>query len=172
MKQNQAQMAPVANRSTMNRVAFASFVGSAIEYYDFYIYGVAAALVFPHVFFPNLSPTVATISSFATFAVAFIIRPVGSAFFGHYGDRIGRKKTLIATLLIMGLSTVAIGLIPSASSIGAAAPVILIFLRALQGFAVGGEWSGAALLTAEYAPERKRGLYGMFPQIGVGTDLC
>lgn len=171
MKQNQAQMAPVANRPTMNRVAFASFVGSAIEYYDFYIYGVAAALVFPHVFFPNLSPTVATISSFATFAVAFIIRPVGSAFFGHYGDRIGRKKTLIATLLIMGLSTVAIGLIPSASSIGAAAPVLLVFLRALQGFAVGGEWSGAALLTAEYAPERKRGLYGMFPQIGVGTGL-
>ncbi|MGQ5691896.1 MFS transporter [Rhodococcus erythropolis] len=155
----------------MKRVSFASFVGSAIEYYDFYIYGIAAALVFPHVFFPDLSPTVATISSFATFAVAFVVRPVGSAFFGHFGDRIGRKKTLVATLLIMGLSTTAIGLIPSAETIGAAAPITLVFLRALQGFAVGGEWSGAALLTTEYAPDHKRGLYGMFPQIGVGTGL-
>ncbi len=165
------QKAPVGAPPTMRRVAFASYVGSAIEYYDFYIYGIAAALVFPHVFFPELSPAVATISSFATFAVAFIVRPLGSAFFGHYGDRLGRKKTLVATLLIMGLSTVAIGLIPSAETIGPAAPIILIIMRALQGFAVGGEWSGAALLTSEYAPDRKRGLYGMFPQIGVGSGL-
>ncbi|WP_455902143.1 MFS transporter [Rhodococcus gordoniae] len=155
----------------MRRVGAASFVGSAIEYYDFYIYGVAAALVFPHVFFPNLSPNVAAVLSFATFAVAFIVRPVGSAFFGYYGDRLGRKKTLVATLLIMGVSTVAIGLIPSAATIGAWAPLLLVLMRALQGFAVGGEWSGAALLTTEYAPEQKRGLYGMFPQLGVGTGL-
>ncbi|MEC4612989.1 MFS transporter [Tsukamurella tyrosinosolvens] len=155
----------------MRKVALASFIGSAIEYYDFYIYGMAAALVFPHVFFPDLSPTLATVSSFATFAVAFLVRPIGSAFFGHYGDRLGRKKTLIATLLIMGLSTTAIGLVPSASTIGAAAPLALILLRALQGFAVGGEWSGAVLLTAEYAPDRDRGRFGMYPQVGVGTGL-
>ncbi|MFF1946963.1 MFS transporter [Rhodococcus qingshengii] len=171
MNQTHIQTARTTDQPNMKRVSFASFVGSAIEYYDFYIYGIAAALVFPHVFFPDLSPTVATISSFATFAVAFVVRPVGSAFFGHFGDRLGRKKTLVATLLIMGLSTTAIGLIPSAETIGAAAPIILVFLRALQGFAVGGEWSGAALLTTEYAPEHKRGLYGMFPQIGVGTGL-
>ncbi|RYE41644.1 MAG: MFS transporter [Hyphomicrobiales bacterium] len=155
----------------LKRVAFASFVGSAIEYYDFYIYGLAAALVFPHVFFPSMSPTLATIASFATFGVAFLSRPAGAAFFGHFGDRLGRKKTLIATLLIMGLSTVAVGLVPSAASIGLWAPLILLFLRLLQGFAVGGEWAGAALLTAEYAPAGKRGKYGMFPQIGVGAGL-
>ncbi len=168
---DQSQSTAPSAPATMHRVALASFVGSAIEYYDFYIYGIAAALVFPHVFFPDLSPTVATVSSFATFAVAFIIRPVGSAFFGYYGDRLGRKKTLVATLLIMGVSTITIGLIPSADAIGVWAPLLLILMRALQGFAVGGEWSGAALLTAEYAPSKKRGLYGMFPQIGVGAGL-
>lgn len=156
---------------SMKRVAFASYVGTAIEYYDFYIYGTAAALIFPHVFFPNLSPTMATIASLATFAAAFFSRPVGAAVFGHYGDRLGRKKTLIATLLIMGLSTVAVGLVPSAEMIGVAAPILLLTLRLLQGFAVGGEWAGAALLSAEYAPPKKRGMYGMFPQLGVGTGL-
>ncbi|WP_201265367.1 MFS transporter [Rhodococcus sp. P1Y] len=155
----------------MKRVAFASYVGTAIEYYDFYIYGTAAALIFPHVFFPELSPAMATIASFATFAVAFFSRPVGAAVFGHFGDRLGRKKTLIATLLIMGLSTVAVGLVPSAATIGVAAPILLLTLRLLQGFAVGGEWAGAALLSAEYAPPSKRGRYGMFTQLGVGSGL-
>lgn len=155
----------------LKRVAFASFVGSAIEYYDFYIYGLAAALVFPHVFFPEMTPALATISSFATFAVAFLSRPIGAAFFGHFGDRLGRKKTLIATLLIMGISTVAVGLVPDSAVIGMWAPIILLFLRLLQGFAVGGEWAGAALLSVEYAPAAKRGKYGMFPQIGVGAGL-
>ncbi|MBY0440590.1 MAG: MHS family MFS transporter [Mycobacteriaceae bacterium] len=153
----------------MRRVALASFVGTAIEYYDFSIYGAAAALVFPHVFFPNLGPTIATVVSFATFAVAFLSRPLGAAFFGHFGDRIGRKKTLVATLLIMGLSTVAVGLVPSTASIGIAAPMMLLTLRLLQGFAVGGEWAGSALLSAEYAPSSKRGMYGMFTQLGVGA---
>ena len=156
----------------MKRVAFASFVGSAIEYYDFYIYGLAAALVFPRVFFPDQSPTLGAIASFATFAVAFFSRPVGAAFFGHFGDRLGRKRTLVATLMIMGLSTVAVGLVPSTETIGVVAPILLLILRLLQGFAVGGEWAGAALLSAEYAPAAQRGRYGMFPQIGVGAGLA
>ncbi|WP_174553874.1 MFS transporter [Rhodococcus marinonascens] len=155
----------------MKRVAFASYVGTAIEFYDFYIYGTAAALVFPAVFFPNLSPTLATIASFATFAAAFFSRPLGAAIFGHFGDRLGRKKTLVATLLIMGLSTVAVGLVPSTAAIGVAAPILLLTLRLLQGLAAGGEWAGAALLSAEYAPPAKRGMYGMFTQLGVGSGL-
>jgi metabolite-proton symporter len=161
----------LSEASPMKRVALASFVGSAIEYYDFYIYGTAAALVFPAVFFPNLGRAMATVASFATFAIAFISRPLGAAVFGYFGDRLGRKSTLVATLLIMGLSTVAVGLVPSAAAIGVAAPLILLTLRLLQGFAVGGEWAGAALLSAEYAPAAKRGAYGMFTQLGVGTGL-
>ena len=158
-------------RTSMRRVAAASFVGSAIEYYDFYIYGTAAALVFPKVFFPHLGTTVGTVASMATFAAAFLSRPLGAAFFGHFGDRLGRKSTLIATLLIMGLSTLAVGLVPGAVSIGMAAPLILLTLRLVQGFAVGGEWAGAALLSAEYAPAKARGRYGMFTQMGVGSGL-
>ncbi|MCW2659178.1 MAG: transporter [Mycobacterium sp.] len=156
-------------RTPMRRVAAACLVGSAIEYYDFLIYGTAAALVFPTVFFPRLSPTVATIASMATFATAFLSRPLGAAVFGYFGDRLGRKKTLIATLLIMAASTVTVGLVPSTASIGMAAPLILIALRLLQGFAVGGEWAGSALLSAEYAPPGKRGRYGMFTLLGGGT---
>src|SRR5690349_15131534 len=156
---------------TLRRVAAASFVGSAIEYYDFYIYGTAAALVFPKVFFPHLGATMATIASMATFAAAFVSRPLGAAFFGHFGDRLGRKSTLIATLLIMGLSTLTVGLVPGAATIGMAAPLILLTLRLLQGFAVGGEWAGSALLSAEYAPATARGKYGMFTQMGVGSGL-
>ncbi|MBP1819491.1 MFS family permease [Mycobacterium sp. OAE908] len=158
-------------RTSMKRVAAASFVGSAIEYYDFYIYGTAAALVFPKVFFPHLDGTTATVASMATFAAAFLSRPVGAAFFGHFGDRLGRKSTLIATMLIMGLSTVAVGLVPGEATIGMAAPLILLTLRLVQGFAVGGEWAGAALLSAEYAPARARGRYGMYTQMGVGSGL-
>jgi len=122
----------------MRRVAAACLVGSAIEFYDFLIYGTAAALVFPTVFFPHLGPTVATIASMGTFGAAFLSRPVGAAVFGYFGDRLGRKKTLISTLLIMALSTVTVGMVPSTAAIGVAAPLILIALRLLQGFAVGG----------------------------------
>jgi len=156
---------------SMKRVAMASFVGSAIEYYDFYIYGTAAALVFPKVFFPHLGVTMATVASMATFAAAFLSRPIGAAFFGHFGDRLGRRSTLLATLSIMGPSTVMVGLVPGAATIGMAAPLILLTLRLLQGFAVGGEWAGAALLSAEYAPATSRGRYGMFTQMGVGSGL-
>ena len=155
----------------MKRVALASLAGTAIEYYDFLIYGTAAALVFPTVFFPHLGPTLATVASMGTFAAAFLSRPVGAAVFGYLGDRLGRKKTLVATLLIMALSTVTVGLVPGTATIGVAAPLILITLRLLQGFAVGGEWAGAALLSAEYAPSAKRGLYGMFTPIGCGIGV-
>ncbi len=157
--------------TSIKRVALASYVGSAIEYYDFYIYGTAAALVFPKVFFPHLGTTMATVASMATFAAAFLSRPIGAAFFGHLGDRLGRKSTLIATLLIMGLSTLTVGLVPGSATIGMAAPLILLTLRLVQGFAVGGEWAGAALLSAEYAPAGERGRYGMFTQMGVGSGL-
>jgi MFS family permease len=160
-----------AQGTTMKRVAMASYVGSAIEYYDFYIYGTAAALVFPTAFFPHLGTTMATVASMATFAAAFLSRPIGAAFFGHFGDRLGRKTTLTATLLIMGLSTVAVGVVPAAANIGVAAPLILLTLRLVQGFAVGGEWAGSALLAAEYAPATVRGRYGMFTQLGVGSGL-
>lgn len=153
----------------MRRVAAACLVGSAIEFYDFLIYGTAAALVFPAVFFPRLSPAVATLASLATFATAFVSRPLGAAVFGYFGDRLGRKKTLVATLLIMGASTVSVGLVPGTASIGVAAPLILIVLRLLQGFAVGGEWAGSVLLSAEYAPVGRRGWYGMFTSLGGGT---
>jgi MFS family permease len=153
------------------RIAVACMVGTAVEYYDFYIYGTAAALTFPTVFFPNLSHTMATIASMGTFAAAFVSRPLGGAVFGHFGDRLGRKATLVATLLITGLSTVAVGLTPGAATIGVAAPMIVLILRLLQGFAVGGEWAGSALLGAEYAPAAQRGRYGMFTPLGVGIAL-
>lgn len=157
--------------TTMKRVALACLVGSAIEFYDFLIYGTAAALVFPTVFFPHLDPTVAAVASMGTFAVAFLSRPFGAAVFGYFGDRLGRKKTLVATLLIMGLATVTVGLVPTTVAIGAAAPLILTTMRLLQGFAVGGEWAGSALLSAEYAPASKRGWYGMFTVVGGGIAL-
>lgn len=148
------------------RVAAASCAGTTIEFYDFFIYGTAAALVFPKVFFPALGSTAGTVASFATFAVAFVARPVGAIVFGHFGDRIGRKRTLISTLLLMGVATVLIGLLPGAETAGVVAPIALVVLRFAQGFAVGGEWAGATLLTAEYAPKHRRGFYGVFPQLG------
>jgi metabolite-proton symporter len=168
---DQPILAELRGSAPMKRVAVSSFAGSAIEYYDFIIYGTAAALVFPAVFFPNLGTAMATVASMGTFAAAFIARPIGAAVFGHFGDRLGRKKTLVATLLIMGLSTLAVGLVPTTAAIGFAAPLLLLTLRLLQGFAVGGEWAGSALLTAEYAPAAKRGTYGMFTQAGMGTGL-
>jgi MFS family permease len=153
----------------MRRIAAACLVGSAIEFYDFLIYGTAAALVFPTVFFPHLSPTLATIASLGTFASAFVSRPIGAATFGYFGDRLGRKNTLIVTLLLMAVATVSVGVVPSTAAIGTAAPLILVALRLLQGFAVGGEWAGSALLSAEHAPVGERGRYGMFTLLGGGT---
>ncbi|AQT82570.1 MFS transporter [Mycolicibacterium litorale] len=163
--------APQGSRTTMRRVALASYVGSAIEFYDFFIYGTAAALVFPVVFFPRLGPLMATIASLGTFAAAFLARPVGAAVFGHFGDRIGRKNALVVTLVVMGTSSIGVGLIPSTDTIGIAAPLLLITMRLLQGFAVGGEWAGAALMSAEQAPHSRRGYYCMFTQLGLGTAL-
>lgn len=148
------------------RIALASFIGTAIEFYDFYIYGMAAALVIGPVFFPAGNPTTQALSSFLTFAVAFLTRPLGAMLFGHFGDRIGRKTTLVASLLVMGISTTLIGLLPEYEVIGAWAPVLLCLLRFGQGIGLGGEWGGAALLATENAPAGKRGLYGMFPQLG------
>lgn len=148
------------------RVLFASLIGTTIEFFDFYIYATAAVLVFPKLFFPSSEPTAATLQSLATFAIAFFARPVGSAVFGHYGDRIGRKATLVAALLTMGISTVVIGLLPTYASIGVLAPVLLALCRFGQGLGLGGEWGGAVLLATENAPPGKSAWYGMFPQLG------
>ena len=147
-------------------VLFASLVGTTIEFFDFYIYATAAVLVFPRLFFPESDPTSATLASLATFGIAFLARPVGSALFGHFGDRIGRKTTLVAALLTMGFSTVAIGALPTYRSIGVAAPLLLALCRFGQGLGLGGEWGGAVLLAVENAPPDKRAWYGMFPQLG------
>jgi metabolite-proton symporter len=148
------------------RVIFASFIGTAIEFYDFYVYATAAALVIGPVFFPHGSATAQALSAFVTFGIAFIARPIGSFLFGHFGDRIGRKSTLVASLLVMGLSTTLIGFLPGYDAIGSLAPILLCVLRFGQGIGLGGEWGGAALLAAENAPEGKRGWFGMFPQLG------
>ncbi|STQ56863.1 major facilitator superfamily protein [Pseudescherichia vulneris] len=154
---------PVNSR---NKVVIASLIGTAIEFFDFYIYATAAVIVFPHIFFPQGDPTAATLQSLATFAIAFVARPIGSAVFGHFGDRVGRKATLVASLLTMGISTVLIGLLPSYATIGIFAPLLLALARFGQGLGLGGEWGGAALLATENAPPRKRALYGSFPQLG------
>jgi metabolite-proton symporter len=148
------------------QVLFASLIGTTIEFFDFYIYATAAVLVFPRLFFPSTDPASATLASLATFAVAFFARPVGSAFFGHFGDRVGRKTTLVAALLTMGISTVTIGLLPTYASIGIAAPLLLALCRFGQGLGLGGEWGGAVLLAIENAPPGRRAWYGMFPQLG------
>jgi len=148
------------------RVLVASLMGTAIEFFDFYIYATASVLVFPALFFPTSNPATATLASLATFAIAFLARPVGSALFGHFGDRVGRKTTLVAALLTMGLSTVAIGLVPTYQTIGIAAPLLLALCRFGQGLGLGGEWGGAVLLATENAPPGKRAWYGMFPQLG------
>jgi len=155
----------------VRKAALASTVGTTIEWYDYFLYGTASALVFPHVFFPHASHYVGTLESFATYFVGFAARPIGAAIFGHYGDRIGRKATLIVTLLLMGLSTTLIGVLPGAASIGNLAPILLILLRVLQGVAVGGEWSGSVLLSMEWGDQKKRGLMGSWPQLGVASGL-
>jgi metabolite-proton symporter len=148
------------------QILFASLIGTTIEFFDFYIYATAAVLVFPRLFFPGTDPASAILASLATFAIAFFARPVGSALFGHFGDRIGRKTTLVAALLTMGLSTVGIGMLPGYDRIGVAAPLLLAICRFGQGLGLGGEWGGAVLLAIENAPPGKRAWYGMFPQLG------
>ena len=160
---NEQEHTPVNSR---NKVVVASLIGTAIEFFDFYIYATAAVIVFPHIFFPQGDPTAATLQSLATFAIAFVARPIGSAVFGHFGDRVGRKVTLVASLLTMGISTVVIGLLPGYETIGIFAPLLLALARFGQGLGLGGEWGGAALLATENAPPRKRALYGSFPQLG------
>jgi metabolite-proton symporter len=158
--------ASIPRVNTPRQVLLASLVGTTIEYFDFYIYGTAAVLVFPRLFFPASDPTAATLASLATFGIAFLARPIGSALFGHFGDRVGRKTTLVAALLTMGVSTVAIGALPGYATIGLAAPLLLALCRFGQGLGLGGEWGGAVLLAIENAPPGKRAWYGMFPQLG------
>jgi metabolite-proton symporter len=153
-------------RDSVKTVIFASMVGTAIEFFDFYAYGTAAAAYFPKVFFPEVTPTIATILSLLTFGVAFVARPLGSFVFGHFGDKIGRKRTLVVSLLLMGCSTVLIGLLPSYATLGLMAVVLLCLCRFIQGIGLGGEWSGAALVATENAPAKKRALYGAFPELG------
>jgi MHS family shikimate/dehydroshikimate transporter-like MFS transporter len=155
--------------SSIRQVAFASFIGTAIEWYDFFLYGTTAALVFPRLFFPQLSPMSATLASFATFGVAFVGRPLGGIVFGHFGDRIGRKSMLVITLMLMGSATFLIGLVPTYRQIGGAAPVLLVVLRFAQGLAVGGEWGGATLMVVEHAPEKTRYFYAAWPQTGAAA---
>ncbi len=156
---------------SITQVAIASFIGTAIEWYDFFLYGTAAALIFNRLFFPTFAPLVGTLAAFGTYAVGFVARPLGGVIFGHYGDKIGRKSMLSLTLLLMGTATFCIGLLPTYNTLGVWAPILLILLRVLQGFAVGGEWGGAVLMAVEHAPEGKRGFYGSWPQIGSPAGL-
>jgi metabolite-proton symporter len=155
-----------APRTNLGKIALASLVGTTIEFYDFYIFGTAAALVFGPMFFPKSAPETQTLNAYLTFGLAFLARPLGSFLFGHFGDRIGRKSTLVATMLTMGLATTLIGLLPSYAIAGVFAPLALAALRFLQGVGLGGEWGGAALIAVENAPDGKRAWYGMFPQLG------
>ncbi|WP_442782467.1 shikimate transporter [Collimonas fungivorans] len=153
------------------KAALGSFVGAVVDWYDFLLYGITAALVFNTQFFPNVSPTIGTLAAFATFGVGFLFRPLGGIVFGHFGDRLGRKRMLVITVMVMGVSTALIGLLPTYASIGWYAPLALVLLRALQGFAVGGEWGGAALMAVESAPEGKKAFYSSGVQVGYGVGL-
>ena len=159
------------NGNSTTRVLMASLVGTTIEFFDFYIYATAAVLVFPKLFFPSADPTSATLQSLATFALAFLARPIGAILFGHFGDKMGRKATLVAALMTMGPSTVAIGLLPTYQTIGVAAPILLALFRFGQGLGLGGEWGGAVLLATENAPVNKKAFFGMFPQLGAPLGL-
>ena len=155
-----------APRESVRRVALASMIGTSIEWYDFFIFGTASALVFGRLFFPTFSELAGTLAAFASFAVGFVARPVGGLVFGHFGDRIGRKTTLVLTLTIMGLATFAIGLMPTYDTIGVWAPILMVLLRFLQGLAVGGEWGGAVLMATEHSGHKRRGFFGSFAQMG------
>ena len=161
----------VPTQNSLRHVLFGSLIGTTIEFFDFYIYANAAVLVFPQLFFPGTDSTTSVLQSLATFSIAFFARPIGSAVFGHYGDKIGRKTTLVVALLTMGISTVCIGFLPSYTSIGIAAPILLMLCRFGQGVGLGGEWGGAVLLAIENAPPHKRAWYGMFPQLGAPIGL-
>jgi len=156
---------------SIKAVAAASFIGTTIEWYDFFLYGTAAALVFGDLFFPNAEPLIGTLLALSTYAVGFAARPLGGIVFGHFGDRIGRKSMLVLSLLIMGLATFLIGCLPTHASIGILAPILLVLLRFAQGIGVGGEWGGAVLMAVEHAPKGKRGFYGSWPQMGVPAGL-
>ena len=156
----------------IRRVAMASLIGATVEWYDFFLYGVVAGIVFNKLYFPAGDPFVSTMLAYATFAVGFVARPLGGIIFGHFGDKIGRKSMLVLTLMIMGIATVLIGLLPTYQQIGIAAPILLLLLRILQGIGLGGEWGGAVLMTYEYAPKNKRGFYASIPQIGLAIGLC
>jgi MFS transporter, MHS family, shikimate and dehydroshikimate transport protein len=166
-------MTPPGGRAggSIRPVIVASFIGTAIEWYDFFLYGTAAALVFNKLFFPNLDSLAGTLSAYGTFAVGFVARPLGGAVFGHYGDKVGRKAMLVWSLVIMGVATALIGVLPTYSSIGVWAPVLLVALRFIQGIGVGGEWGGAVLMAVEHSGEGKRGLHGSWPQMGVPAGL-
>src|SRR5271169_5503644 len=160
-----------SQRTQVRRAAVASAIGTTIEWYDFFLYNTAAALVFPHLFFPASSAYAGAMQSFATYAVGFAARPVGAAIFGHWGDRIGRKATLIVTLLVLGISSAMVGILPGTAALGVAAPLLLVLLRLVQGLAIGGEWSGSVLIAMEWGDQRKRGLLGSFAQLGVPMGL-
>jgi MFS transporter, MHS family, shikimate and dehydroshikimate transport protein len=160
-----------ARQTSIRTVAFASLIGTTIEWYDFFLYGTATALVFNRLFFPTFDPLMGTLLSLGTYSVAFVARPVGGIVIGHYGDKIGRKSMLVLTLMIMGIATFLIGVLPTYATLGPLAPVLLIVLRIAQGFGVGGEWGGAVLMAVEHAPEGRRGFYGSWPQIGVPAGL-
>lgn len=159
------------DKKETNKALFASFIGSAIEWYDFFIYGTAAALVFNQIFFPSFDPFIGLLLSYVTFSITFFIRPLGGAVFGHIGDRIGRKSSLILTLVLMGGATFLIGILPDYNTIGILAPLLLLLFRMIQGIGIGGEWSGALLLAVEYSKKNNRGLYGSIPQLGVPVGL-
>lgn len=166
-----AQPPEQSQHASTFKVAAASFIGTAVEFYDFFLYGTAAALIFNRLFFPSYDPLVGTLLAFATFAVGFVARPLGGMVFGHFGDKLGRKSMLSATLMIMGVATFAIGLLPSYERIGIWAPILLVVLRVLQGFGLGGEWGGAVLMAVEHAPAHRRGFYGSWPQMGAPAGL-
>jgi MFS transporter, MHS family, shikimate and dehydroshikimate transport protein len=160
-----------SNSASIRKVALASFIGTTIEWYDFFLYGTASALIFNKLFFPNYDPLTGTLAAFGTYAVGFAARPIGGIVCGHYGDKIGRKSMLILTLLIMGIATFLIGCLPTYNQIGIWAPILLVVLRVAQGFGVGGEWGGAVLMAVEHSPKGRRGFYGSWPQIGVPAGL-
>ncbi|WP_454690796.1 MFS transporter [Achromobacter aloeverae] len=173
MKHTDSNAAPGGPKPARQHITagIASFMGTTIEWYDYFLYGTAAALIFNKIFFPSFDPVTGTLASFATYSVGFFARPLGGIIFGHFGDRVGRKSMLLITLFMMGIPTILIGLIPSYDSIGYWAAVLLVLMRLLQGIAVGGEWGGAVLMAVEHAPEGKKGFFGSLPQVGVAPGL-
>ncbi|SUD69752.1 major facilitator superfamily protein [Pseudomonas putida] len=166
-----SHLSDTPHRSPIVRVAFASFIGTLIEYFDFFLFGTAAALIFNKVFFPTLDPLLGTLAAFGAFGAAFVARPLGGVIFGHFGDRLGRKAMLVLSLLMMGLSTLSVGLMPTYEQVGVLAPILLLTARLIQGIAIGGEWSGAVLMAVEHAPPGRRAFYGSWPQCGIPAGL-